>query len=484
MAKETAHPGFYIPNAGDVTNPRMAEPDRVDFSTLAHPLWGVIEGCEVWVTSTLAQTTGGTLVVDGQLVTMNAGSVNLGSGGIQDRFDLVVCDAGGTIQRVAGTPATDPVFPDPPRGVTVLAAVFAPAGVSELTANVIDKRKFINKALLTKISSTETLVRNTSVSGNLFHIDGGGKTTWGTDTTLERLSAGLLKISDHLLVAGTLQVGTTITAGGSLTATGTLEGSNLKRATSPPGTGNPADIWQNTSTGKIYVRQNGIWEEMATVKSAVPVGTVITSLEIPEVMVLLGWTPLDGRTIKKEGANVSLFSVQGLQSRIDFGKTPNEMTLPNAQKMMFMTDFLKVAGTPVTTNPSNKVSITTGNLPTHGHSPQAADGGAATPTASAAPVAGHIHNISGGAHAHAIADKPHRHQGMELNYPGQIGNPGIASNVIALMWGGGNKVDALFNDRNHTYSVEAFEWTLTHRCPQPRRDRDVGRQQRADRHHS
>ena len=27
------------------------------------------------------------------------------------------------------------------------------------------------------------------------------------------------------------------------------------------------------------------------------------------------------------------------------------------------------------------------------------------------------------------------------------------------MWGGNNKIDALFNDRNHTYSVEAMDWS-------------------------
>jgi hypothetical protein len=39
-------------------------------------------------------------------------------------------------------------------------------------------------------------------------------------------------------------------------------------------------------------------------------------------------------------------------------------------------------------------------------------------------------------------------------------NYGTPAPVIAVAWGGRNKIDALFNDRNHTYSVEKAEWTM------------------------
>jgi hypothetical protein len=50
-----------------------------------------------------------------------------------------------------------------------------------------------------------------------------------------------------------------------------------------------------------------------------------------------------------------------------------------------------------------------------------------------------------------VSDPGHAHHGADF-----FGN---ASPWICLMWGGNNKIDALFNDRNHTYSVEAMDWT-------------------------
>ena len=58
----------------------------------------------------------------------------------------------------------------------------------------------------------------------------------------------------------------------------------------------------------------------------------------------------------------------------------------------------------------------------------------------------------GGRHIHAVRLYDHIHYGMD-NY----GNP---APVIAVAWGGRNKIDALFNDRNHTYSVEKAEFTM------------------------
>ena len=44
--------------------------------------------------------------------------------------------------------------------------------------------------------------------------------------------------------------------------------------------------------------------------------------------------------------------------------------------------------------------------------------------------------------------------------------------IVAVVWGARNKLDALFNDRNHTYSVEMLEWT------RPSVDRHLGRLRR------
>src|SRR5262245_39141242 len=189
------HDGFLIPNARGVTSPRMAEPDQIDFNTIAHALWGVVEGCLITCASATASTTGGLAIVNGRLVTVAPGqSQTLAIGGALDRFDLLVVNAGGALQVVRGDESTDPVFPDVSLDTTVLAAVFVPVGVSNLADNVIDKRKFVSKSLLTKIATSDDLIRNVNNTGNHFIVTGGGTMTWEGDTVLERVSARKLRI--------------------------------------------------------------------------------------------------------------------------------------------------------------------------------------------------------------------------------------------------------------------------------------------------
>jgi hypothetical protein len=54
-----------------------------------------------------------------------------------------------------------------------------------------------------------------------------------------------------------------------------------------------------------------------------------------------------------------------------------------------------------------------------------------------------------------VNDPGHAHNGFA--------NPinGLPGAAVALMWGGQNKIDAYFNDRSHTYSVEAMDWTTS-----------------------
>lgn len=40
------------------------------------------------------------------------------------------------------------------------------------------------------------------------------------------------------------------------------------------------------------------------------------------------------------------------------------------------------------------------------------------------------------------------------------GPTGLPGPVVGLFWGGQNKIDAYFNDRSHTYSVEAYDWSM------------------------
>jgi len=444
------HEGFLIPNAADVSNPRMAEPDKVDFNTLASPLWGVVEGCAATVSGTSATVTTGTALVNGKLVNVSAAlGVDIGSGGTQDRFDLVVVNAGGTVTKVPGIPSADPVFPDPPLDTTVLAAVFVPAGSSSLTDNVIDKRKFVNKALLTKIAAGDDLIRNSAGATNLFLIAGDGRTTWSTDTWIWRSSAETLKVHKHLALEGSFTAEGEIDALGDIESKGNVYGKNLNwSATAPSG---PAigTIWQDTTNGKIWVWRSGAWQELATIQSANPPGTVITSFEVPAEMSKLGWLALRGQEITEvEFPNV--FLVEGLK-HLRRGTAPNRlMTLPNAQKKMFLTDFNELPGALGIPNPGNLVTLKETNVPRHGHAPKAEPSGG-LPTGLTAKTdrkGAHVHKVSGGAHVHKTNEAEHRHEGMDL-----AGNPVW---IIALQWGGANKIDAEFNDRNHTFSVDAL----------------------------
>ena len=444
------HDGFLIPNANDVTNPRMAEPDRVDFSTLAHPLWGVVEGCGVTVAGTTATTPGGTLLVNGALVTLSPGTVGLGIGGSQDRFDLLVSDAAGILTVIVGTPSVDPVFPDPPLNATVLAAVFAPTGSQSLADNVIDKRKFVNKALLTKIGTGEDLIRNLNGSGNHFLLDGGGRSTWENDTWMFRSAEAELTLHRHLKLEGTLTAGGNLFAGGDIEADGNVYGKNLRWGTVlPVAPVEPASIFQNKSNGKIYVWRSNQWEELATTKSANPPGTVITSLENPSVMTPLGWIPLDGRKVYETDVP-TLFEVQGMAHLI-VNDTPRYMNLPNAHKLAMVCDWQRNAGVKVSTHANNLITLQVANMPRHGHNPRTQYAGAANPRVTINRAGNHGHNVYGGGHVHDVNDPGHAHNGMDYF--------GIGAPIIAVAWGARNKLDALFNDRNHTYSVEMMEWT-------------------------
>jgi hypothetical protein len=444
------HDGFLLPNANDVTNPRMAEPDRVDFNTLAHPLWGVVEGCGVSVAGTTASTPGGTLLVNGALTTLSPGSVGLGVGGSQDRFDLIVSDAGGTLTVIVGVPSVDPVFPDPPLNTTVLAAVFAPTGSQSLADNVIDKRKFINKALLTKIATGDDLVRNLNGTGNHYLLDGGGKSTWENDTWMWRSGEAELSIHRHLRLEGTLTAGGNILAGGDIEALGNVYGRNLRwSTTTPDAPTTPGTIWQNFNNGKIYVWRNGAWEELATTKSANPPGTIITSLEQPSVMTPLGWIPLDGRKVYETDVP-SLFEVLGLAHLI-VNETPRYMNLPNAHKLAMICDWDRKPGLKVSPHTANLITLKVANMPRHGHNPRTQPGGAANPRVTIGRAGNHIHNVYGGGHVHDVNDPGHAHNGMDYF--------GVGAPIIAVAWGARNKLDALFNDRNHTYSVEMMQWT-------------------------
>ena len=443
------HDGFLIPNAGDVTNPRMAEPDRIDFNTMAHARWGVIEGCLVTVSGSMAMTNGGLALVDGMLVTVSSASLPVPSGGAQDRFDLIVVDQAGTLKLVSGSSAVDPVFPDPPLNVTVLAAVFAAAGASVSSDNIIDKRKFVQKALLTKIDPASLLIQNRNGSGDAYSVTGDGKHTWTADTSLWRTAIGTLRVQAKLTVDDTIIAGGALTAN-SLTATNLVAGSNLRNGSALPGSNDiTGAIFQNTADGRVYAWQNAAWKELATVDGTVPVGTIIQSVEVDSVMIPKGWLPLDGRTIS-ETQYPRLFTLAALGSFVT-GTAPNRsMVLPNATDRV----LIQKATGAGTVGGSNTRNLTLAQMPQHNHNVAVAPNTeyGQTSTVNTSRAGTHGHQVTGGAHGHPVSDPGHAHNGFDR---GDGGEP------IVTSWGGRNKIDAFFNDRNHTYSVEKATWTRT-----------------------
>ena len=130
------------------------------------------------------------------------------------------------------------------------------------------------------------------------------------------------------------------------------------------------------------------------------------------------------------------------------------MVLPNAQKRMFVTDWdINPAGVAVSPNPGNLVTLKTDNLPRHGHSPRTEYAGRTNPRVTISPSWRPLTRHQWRWRPQPRSERPRS--------PAQRAWTSWATrrSIISLMWGGKNKIDALFNDRNHTYSVEAFDWT-------------------------
>jgi hypothetical protein len=196
---------------------------------------------------------------------------------------------------------------------------------------------------------------------------------------------------------------------------------NLRRsATTPPVTvGELADLWQNPSTGRLYIRKsNGTaidWVEIATVESGVPVGTIIQSLKIPSEMLVLGWYALDGHTISENSETSGLFGLSTLAGNIT-GTAPNRsMRLPDMRRRVAITDFA-FPNTYGGNYPGNILQIAAINLPRHAHSVNVVPNSAGTPKATMDPSGAHSnHTISGGFHDHVVEDPGHMHQGADWN---------------------------------------------------------------------
>ena len=101
----------------------------------------VMNGCEVSATGTsrTVSITAGSVLINGEVVAVSAGSVTLDAGSTFDRYDLVSVNASGSKIVTKGT--TKRKCPTQPANTCLLAIVFVPAGATVIaTGNVYDAR--------------------------------------------------------------------------------------------------------------------------------------------------------------------------------------------------------------------------------------------------------------------------------------------------------------------------------------------------------
>jgi len=222
---------------------------------------------------------------------------------------------------------------------------------------------------------------------------------------------------------------------------------NLRRSTAAPTGLVIGDLWLNTTTGTLSIALPDPvthvlgWEPLATGDSAMPVGTIIDSVETKTIMEDKGWVALDGRVVS-EDTYPNLFALTAMGPWISGGTEPHrQMTLPNLERRFRITDSddtAKIGG-------ANLKPITPQHLPKHRHGVTVDAHGDIQPTAQLSGMSGaHGHDIIGdGKHDHDVYDKGHTHD----------------KNFIGTATWGGSMLDGLINDRSHTWQVDIYTTT-------------------------
>jgi hypothetical protein len=435
-------PGLIVQNAATAgTNLDLAEPDALDFKLLGNQRHGVITGCRVSVSgsSYTISVAPGVAVVDGALV-LTGGTVTLPTFSQSARFDLITVDGGGTVGAVVGTADPNPIFPVYDDTVTVLAAVYiSPGGGWPAAGDVTDKRIMLTTRYQTAVKDGSLLHNSDPIDLHPnFDIAFDGHMVWdGDGTALERSGVKTLRVHDNLDVVASLTAHD-LTTVGDLVVNGDIIATNFQEGHGPPsGTATLGDLYKNLDDGAIWAYQNP-WAQLSTVP--IPAGMTMTGFMTTAPP---GWLLVSGQTISKAQAG-------GLwQARPDW-QLPNgtQMKIPDARDCYFGW------GPPGTKfgNLSPQVQIQTANLPPHKHltSPTTAAGGSHGHTVQQAPAGAHSHltvadGYYGGAHVHGVNDPGHVHYASD--------EPNVGA-IICTYWGGQNKLDGLFNDASHTYSVE------------------------------
>lgn len=436
--------GFQIPNAKDVAVNDLAEPDSSDFSILGNHRNGVVKGCGY----TFDGATGVFTVVDADNLVVRSGvaetiptSAAVTVEGAGPAFYLVVWgpDASGTVGLTvvtAGVSVDNPVFPDLTDDTVVLAAVYAPQTGNK---SAIDKRLFLGNGASGWVGPSEKFLHHRTGDGTNFAVLGDGTVQWGTgsDPKIYR-SLDALRVNSDLVLDGHVSVDGVL-SGTSAAFTGNVTAANLRRGSSAPssGDGTAGDLYQRTD-GSLYLRGASSWQQILPTTS--PVGTLISS--ISATAPAGGW-----------------LAMGGTYSGTDYPDLWD--ILPSAWKDEATTSFtlpsmggrtLVGATGAVQTGGSSSVQLVEANLPSHKHFSSgnlttSVGGTHSHAGSSIGEVAAHTHTVNlSGEHGHAVSDPGHSHAGVDFfGYP---------AGVVYAAPGGQNKLDGLFNDSSHTYSVE------------------------------
>lgn len=318
---------FIIPNAIDTTSGNkyssldQAEPDSIDFEILGNNNSGVISGCEVTpatVQGAAVAVSGGAVLVNGTVYSVLANSyVALPSPPSTTRFDMVVVRVSGSTASVVclygSESATNPALPKSK------SRIISTAGLNVLS--------YFNPATDIPLATIYRYASNSITASEIVDKRKNIQTPIPFKGTVAPQST-VGSVGDFYLQTGSLGIG---------------------------------------SSGVYVKRADAQWVELATIQAdpGVPIGTVIQWLAVnnepnPAVWVLCNGDPIDPVTMP------ALYNV----IQYDFGReTGSErFKLPDLRGM-YLAGLPGSGGSlasPVG-NSTNKVTLTTSNMPRHQH---------------------------------------------------------------------------------------------------------------------
>ena len=139
----------------------------------------VMSGCEASATgiSLDVAVAAGSVQINGVEVAVAAGSVTLDTGSTFDRYDLVTCDASGTLVVAKGS--VERKCPAQPADICLLAIVFVPAAATVIaTGNVYDARMLASRLVAAAIECYGAIGCQTgNIGARTGFIDSPGNTT-------------------------------------------------------------------------------------------------------------------------------------------------------------------------------------------------------------------------------------------------------------------------------------------------------------------